>query len=135
ANPPLPGATASGNGSNPFVHRRLNKTLWMQALLPLQLASQRIDLCHFTNSVATLFSPCPTVVTIHDMTLWLFPQHHYRRRLLAMRPFIPAACRRAAAVIAVSHATKADIVRILGIAPEKVHVIHEAPAACFRPID
>jgi glycosyltransferase involved in cell wall biosynthesis len=54
--------------------------------------------------------------------------------LLAMRPFIPRAARRAAAVIAVSQATKADIVRILGVERAKVHVIHEAPAAHFRPL-
>jgi glycosyltransferase involved in cell wall biosynthesis len=129
---PLSHLAQNGNGA---PQRRINKTVWMQTLLPLKLARERIDICHFTNSVATLLSPCPTVVTIHDMTLWLFPQHHYRRRLLAMRPFIPLAARRAAAVIAVSHATKADIVRILGVAADKVHVIHEAPAAWFRPIE
>jgi glycosyltransferase involved in cell wall biosynthesis len=69
------------------------------------------------------------------MTLWLFPQYHYGLRLLSMRPFIPLAARRAAAIIAVSSVTKEDIVRILRVPPEKVHVIHEAPAASFRPID
>lgn len=114
--------------------RAINKTLWMQGILPGQLRQQQIDLCHFTNSVATLFSPCPMIVTIHDMTLWLAPQHHYLRRLLAMRPLIPWVVRRAAAIIAVSQTTKADLVRILKIPPEKVHVIHEAPATCFRPL-
>jgi len=68
------------------------------------------------------------------MTLWLFPQHHYRRRLLAMRPFIPLAARRATVLIAVSHSTRRDIVRILGVPASKVHVVYEAPAPCFRPL-
>ncbi len=113
----------------------LNKTIWMQAVLPWLLARLRADICHFTNAVASLWTPCPTVVTVHDMTLWLYPQHHYRRRLLAMRPFVPPAAHRAAAIIAVSQATKADIVRILDVDEAKVHVVHEAPAPHFRPLE
>ena len=112
----------------------MNKTLWMQTVLPWLLTRLRTDVCHFTNGVASLWTPCPSVVTIHDMTLWLFPQHHYRRRLLAMRPLMPLAARRATAIIAVSHSTKRDIVRILGVPESKVHVIYEAPAPCFRPL-
>src|SRR5689334_12440659 len=33
--------------------RALNKTLWMQAVLPLQLTRVAPDVCHFTNSVAS----------------------------------------------------------------------------------
>lgn len=123
------------NGLSPALRRYPNKTLWMQCFLPLQLSRLGVSVAHFTNSVAPLFSPCPTVITIHDMTLWLFPQYHYHLRLFSMRPFIPLAARRAAAIIAISRATKADIVRILRVPPEKVHVIYEAPAASFRPMD
>lgn len=135
----------------PFAHRSLvvqqrhlgvptvprfsvNKTLWMQLLLPAQMSRKGIDVAHFTNSVASLFSTCPMVTTLHDMTLWLYPQHHYRRRLLAMRPLIPAAARRSAAIITVSESAKADIVNVLGVSPSKVHVIYEAADAAFRPL-
>ena len=74
------------------------------------------------------------MVTIHDMTLWLYPQHHYTKRLLAMRPIIPLAARRAAAIIAVSESAKQDIVRLLGVPAEKVHVVYEAASPCFRPL-
>lgn len=113
---------------------RLNKTLWMQAVLPWQAGRRRLDVCHFTNNVAPLWTPCPSVVTIHDMTLWLYPQHHYPKRLLAMRPIIPLAARRAAAIIAVSESAKQDIVRLLGVPAEKVHVVYEAASSCFRPL-
>jgi len=114
--------------------RRLNKTLWMQSVLPWQAGRLRLDVCHFTNNVAPLWTPCPSVVTIHDMTLWLYPEHHYAKRLLAMRPIIPLAVRRAAAIIAVSESAKHDIVRLLGVPAEKVHVVYEAAAPCFRPL-
>ncbi|HEY1291731.1 MAG TPA: glycosyltransferase family 1 protein [Chloroflexota bacterium] len=112
----------------------INKTLWMQALLPLQLSRVAADVCHFTNSVASWWTPCPSIVTIHDMTLWMFPRYHPRRRLLAMRPFIPSGARRAQAIIAVSAATKRDVVRTLRVPESKVHVIYEAAAPQFRPL-
>jgi glycosyltransferase involved in cell wall biosynthesis len=51
-----------------------------------------------------------------------------------MRPFIPLAARRATAIIAVSEATKKDIVRILKVKASQVHVIHEAVSPVFRPL-
>ena len=140
---PLAHRTSRGNGSGHcngaatrFERRGLglNKTVWMQIVLPRQLRHLCTDVCHFTNGVASFWTPCPSVVTIHDMTLWLFPQYHYRRRLLAMRPFVPLAARRATAIIAVSQATKADIVRILGVEESKVHVVYEAPSPRFQPL-
>lgn len=130
----------------PLAHRRirsekgdtgrrrlaLNKSLWMQTMLPWELRQLDVDLCHFTNNVASVWAPCPTVLTVHDMSLWLYPQHHYLRRLLAMRPVIPFAVRRASAIIAVSKSTKHDIVRILGVPEAKVHVVYEAPGPAFR---
>lgn len=114
--------------------RPINKTAWMQFVLPWKLRRLGLDLCHFTNSVAPLWTPCPSVITIHDMTLWLHPSYHPRRRLAAMRPVIPLVARRAAAIITVSRSARDDIVRLLDVAPEKVTVIYEAPDAVFSPI-
>ncbi len=113
-------------------HGKINKTLWMQFVLPYRLLHDSVDVCHFTNSVSPLCTACPTVLTIHDMTLWLYPEYHFRKRLLAMRPFIPIAARRAGAIIAVSENVKADIVRILGVPADKVHVVYSAPSDQFR---
>lgn len=113
---------------------RLNKTVWMQAVLPILLGRLDMDLCHFTNSVAPAWTPSPSIITIHDMTLWLYPQYHTYRRLAAMRPIIPLAARRANAVIAVSENTKRDIQDILHISPNKIHVIYEAASPHFKPV-
>jgi glycosyltransferase involved in cell wall biosynthesis len=106
----------------------------MQTILPWQLRRLPLDACHFTNNVAPIWGPCPTILTIHDMTLWLFPHYHYRKRLLAMRPILPLAARRAAAVITVSQSARADIIRLLGLPADNVHAIYEAPAPIFRPL-
>jgi glycosyltransferase involved in cell wall biosynthesis len=114
--------------------RYLNKTLWMQLMLPLQINRLELNICHFTNNVAPIHIRCPMVMTIHDMTLWLYPEFHYYKRLISMRPLIPLAARRAEAIITVSHSAKNDIVNILRIPKHKVHVIYEAPSPDFRPL-
>ena len=54
---------------------------------------------HFTNGMVPLMSPVPTVVTIHDMSLRLYPRYHPPRRVLLNRPLVDLAARRADAII------------------------------------
>ncbi len=111
-----------------------NRSIWMQMVLPAALRAEQPILCHFTNFTAPLSCQTPFVVTIHDMTLSLFPRLHPMRQHLVMRPFVPMIAQRAAAIIAVSQSAKVDIVRLLGVPESKVHVIYEAAAAHFQPV-
>ena len=51
-----------------------------------------------------------------------------------MRPFIPRGALHAKVIIAVSDATKRDVVRTLKVPESKVHVVYEAAAPEFRPL-
>ena len=66
--------------------------------------------------------------TIHDMTCWLMPELHPAANLRADRNF-ESILRRADGLIAVSASTKTDAVRVLGLRPEKIAVIHSGIAA------
>jgi glycosyltransferase involved in cell wall biosynthesis len=55
--------------------------------------------------------------------------------VLLNRPLVDLAARRADAIITVSQSAKRDIVRLYGLPPDRVHVVHEAAAPSFRPID
>jgi alpha-1,3-rhamnosyl/mannosyltransferase len=68
--------------------------------------------------------------TIHDMTCWLMPELHPAGNLRADRSF-EGILRRADGLIAVSESTKRDAVRVLGLRPEKITVIHSGIAAPF----
>ena len=113
---------------------RIPRMLWMQTLGPRLLRREQVDIVHFTNGMVPLASPVPTVVTIHDMSLTLFPRYHPARRVLLNRPLVDVAARRADAIITVSQSAKRDIVRLYGLPAERVHVVHEAAAPSFRPI-
>jgi glycosyltransferase involved in cell wall biosynthesis len=75
------------------------------------------------------------VVTIHDLTTLLFPEHHTantREMQALVRRF---AQEKADTVIAVSEATKRDILANLEIPDERVRVVHNGVGSAFHPIE
>ncbi|RSK29827.1 glycosyltransferase family 4 protein [Hymenobacter metallilatus] len=62
----------------------------------------------------------PLVVTIHDMIPALFPEHYPDRNGAVLNRIVQRATR----IIAVSEHTRADLLRLLPVAPEKVRVVH-----------
>lgn len=112
----------------------LSRFVWMQLMLPRIIRQQQPDLCHFPNNTAPLCLGTPSVITIHDASLFLHSQHHPRSRLLALRVLLPLVARRATAVITVSHHARQDLIRVLQLPAEKIHVIHEAAPDGFQPL-
>lgn len=112
-----------------------NRSLWVQFVLPRIVARLKPQICHFTNSIAPLYLSCPFAVTLYDMSLFLFPNLQPRRSLWLVRSIIPAVARKAAAVITVSHSAKQDIIQVLHLPSEKVHVVYAAAAAAFHRIE
>ncbi len=118
----------------PACFRFPNRSLWMQLAVPRIVARLNPRLCHFTNSVAPLFLSCPFVVNVYDMSLFLFPHLQPRKSRWLVRSILPAVTRKAAAIITVSDSSKRDILRLLKLPPEKVHVVYASAADDFRPI-
>ncbi|HUR33740.1 MAG TPA: glycosyltransferase family 1 protein [Vicinamibacterales bacterium] len=110
------------------------RCVWMHTHAPRVLRRIGADVVHFTNGMVPVASPVPTVVTIHDMSLTLYPRFHPLRRVVLNRPFVDLAARRADAIITVSEAARNDIVRIYRLDEARVHVVHEAAAPSFRVI-
>ncbi|HEV3141559.1 MAG TPA: glycosyltransferase [Vicinamibacterales bacterium] len=115
--------------------RRVPRMVWMQTGARTTLKQIGADVAHFTNGMLPLGSPVPTVVTIHDMSLRLYPQYHPPRRVLLNRPLVDIAARSADAIITVSETAKRDIVRLYRIDPDRVNVVYEAAAPAFHPVD
>jgi glycosyltransferase involved in cell wall biosynthesis len=114
----------------------LRGDLWLLAYLPLRLRALGTDVYHgpavFLPHVKLGYR---TVVTIHDLVSFLFPETVPRKYSLYMRLMTRLAARSADRIIAVSQATKADLERTLGVAAAKIVVIHEAVGPEFaRPL-
>ncbi|MFO7538610.1 MAG: glycosyltransferase family 1 protein [Chloroflexota bacterium] len=111
-----------------------SRWVWMQFKLPQIIPHSDVDLCHFMNNSAPLRSISPYVITIHDASLFLYRQYHPWSRLVALRLLLPEVARRSQAVITISQASRQDLIRMLRLPPEKVHLVHIAASRDFRPL-
>ena len=75
------------------------------------------------------------ICTLHDLTPLLFPELHTAENQELHKKKFRFAQERADVIIAVSEATKRDIVTHLGIAPERVQVVYNGVSSEFHPIE
>ena len=102
-------------------------------LLPFELAGQG-DLYHSVQLGLPAVHRTPVVLTLHDLAPLHWPSHYLRLPYSRVgHAWQYALAKRADAIIAVSEATKADVVARLGIPPERIRVIPEAVDVGFRP--
>jgi len=108
---------------------------WTSFRLPLHFAlhgAPRVML--YPAHALPVYSPARNVVTIHDLAFELFPDHFpaqaRRRWKWLTRHSVP----RADHLVAVSAATRDDLVRVMGVPEERITVVHHGyDAAHFRP--
>ncbi|MGB3713505.1 MAG: glycosyltransferase family 1 protein, partial [Candidatus Promineifilaceae bacterium] len=91
------------------------------------------ELYHSTEHLLMPVRHIPSVLTVHDLIFKLYPNYHKRLNYWFLNLAMPLFCRRASAIIAISEATKQDIVEYYGVDPAKIHVVHESAARNFKP--
>ena len=101
---------------------------------PGLLRQLHTDLYHGLAFVAPLRAPCPTVITVHDLSFITRPQTHKRFNRIYLALFTRLSCRRARRVITVSEWTKRDVVNLLGVDPARVDAIPLGVHPRFRPL-
>lgn len=89
---------------------------------------------HATEHLLLPLRDVPTVLTVHDLIFKLFPEHHKKLNYYFLNAAVPLFVRRADAIIAVSQATKNDLMRHYGTPDHKITVVHEAAAPHFRVV-
>jgi glycosyltransferase involved in cell wall biosynthesis len=115
------------------VRRRLRELVGAPATLEALVGP--VDVFHATNFLLTHpVERARRVVTVHDLTVLLFPQWHPAKRLREMRVGLPVSAAVADHIIAVSQATKDDVVKHLAIEPARVTVVPLAVDGSFHPL-
>ncbi len=109
------------------------RVLWEHLLAPWHIGAARLEAVHSMLNVVPLAAPTRHVVTIHDLSFMRMPGAHptHRRWYLTAATWLSA--RRARTVLADSHATKDDVVELLGADPDRVHVVYPGSEAAFHP--
>lgn len=105
---------------------------WWTIGLPLYVRQNHLTLYHGTNYNVPLWRRCPTVVTIHDLSLLLYPETHREDLVQRARRRLPTMTRVAAHVITDSESVKTEITQHLGIPVEKITAVPLAPRPTFQ---
>ncbi|MBK6799148.1 MAG: glycosyltransferase family 4 protein [Acidobacteria bacterium] len=122
------------NLSRKFIPVRSIFKKWWLLGLPAFLQISPLDVFHGTNYCVPVFAPCPTVVTIHDLSLLAHSGTHETDNVIRGRRRMPIMARRARKIIAPSEWTKREIIEFLGIKPGKIQVIHEGAREKMLPL-
>ncbi len=110
-----------------------NSNLWFQSLLPLILKKNRVDLFHGTLFLNPILSKVPSIITIYDMVLDVFPKTMYWKNRLPLKLLIKISAKKASRIIAISESTKKDIIKYIGIEQKKIRVIYPGVSDQFSP--
>ena len=99
--------------------------------LPALLRRGSYDLLHTPDFLVPLYSPVPTVCTIHDIIPIVHPEFIPRSLKVRLLPLFRAwarhAAKRSSAVITDSAHSRSDIVRMLGAKENGITVVPLAP--------
>jgi glycosyltransferase involved in cell wall biosynthesis len=116
------------------VGQRFSKLAWEEAVLPAASAARRDDLLHYPYFAVPAVAAVPVVVTIHDLIPLVMAGYHRSRQSEAYARLMARLAPRANAVITVSEYSRQEIIRVLGIPGERVHVTYEAAGEEFSPL-
>jgi glycosyltransferase involved in cell wall biosynthesis len=119
-------------GIQPLTLRTPLQELRMLLTLPRLLRRVGAALVH-TQYALPATSPCPAVVTIHDLSFERDPSSMGAKDRLVFRRVVPRAARAAARVLTVSERTRADLVELYGVPSDRVVVTPNGVDPAFTP--
>ena len=102
---------------------RPKRILFEQFGLPGRLRRDRIDVLLNPGFTAPAWAPCPQVTVIHDLQHKRHPEYFRWFDLPFWRLLVWTAVRRSDRLIAVSEATKADLLTYYRVPPHKIAVV------------
>jgi glycosyltransferase involved in cell wall biosynthesis len=108
------------------IHFHRSRDYSMRELCTLAAVINRTaaDFFHAPHYVVPLGVELPYVVTVHDLIHLRFPRYFPAWKRAYARWMLQRACRNACRVLTISQCTKRDLVEILGVAEEKIHITY-----------
>ncbi len=106
---------------SPVISKPLLNLVWHNLGLP----QKKYDVLHIPSyRRIPLLKRTKVVATVHDLAAFSVDGKYDRARMFFNREIVPSMIRKADHVIAVSHATKDDLVRLVGYPEKKISVIY-----------
>jgi glycosyltransferase involved in cell wall biosynthesis len=112
-----------------YQYKKYLPITYSQMLISAVLTREKLDVFHSPANVVPLPYNKTSVVTIHDLGIYKFPEFFPKKFLsnqaFSTRVLVPKTLDKVSKVIAVSKNTKRDIVEEFGIDEEKIEVVYE----------
>lgn len=102
--------------------------------LSAELARFNLDVLHSPDFIPPLHGARHQVITVHDLSFLRYPQFLTAESRRYYNGQINRAVRQADHIVAISEATKTDIVNMLGVAPAKITVHLLGVDESFKPL-
>ena len=120
---PLPGLDDLPTRTVALGYKPWRMLVWMGQLarVPFNRLVPEATLFHATEHLLMPLRGVPTVLTVHDLIFRHLPEHHKRLNRWYLNATMPLYCRRADHIIAVSEATRRDLIRAYEIALGEDH--------------
>jgi glycosyltransferase involved in cell wall biosynthesis len=120
-----------------LISERNHARLWYRLRLPIpvEMWTGPVDLFHAADFALPPTLPgARTVVTVHDLAFEHHPEDAMPGMLAYLRRVVPRSARRADQVIAVSEATRRDLIELYGLPGDKIVVIPHGVSSRFFPL-
>ncbi|NCO12365.1 MAG: hypothetical protein AUJ41_00835 [Candidatus Pacebacteria bacterium CG1_02_43_31] len=117
----------------PYPQSILEK-MWQFGLNPVSNYLKDLDVFHSWDWIQPPDKNIPIVSTIHDLAILKFPETAHHQILRAHKRSWEKLKENKSHLIAVSRATKKDIMDLLGYPAYMIHVVHEALPEEFRKV-
>jgi glycosyltransferase involved in cell wall biosynthesis len=108
--------------------------LWTHVRLSWEMLTRPPSTLFVPSHVVPLWHPRRTVVTVHDLGYLEYPQAHTRLSRLYLHLSTRYSAHAAGRVIAISEATKRDLIKHYRIKPRKIAVIYHGRDPIFTPV-
>lgn len=115
------------------TEKRLARIAWEQLVWPVAARRDGLTLMHSMAFAMPRLAPCPTVVTIYDLSFIEFPDLYPVAQRRYLMNETAHSCDHAARLIAISESGRQDIHRLYGVSPTRIDVITPGTADIFRP--
>jgi len=110
------------------------RIMWEQLAMPRLVRRDRLDVLFCPGFTMPLAAGCPSVVVFHDLHHKRHPQHFRWYELPFWRFFLWASARYAARLIAVSEATREDLLRYYKLEDGRIEVVRHGVEERFFEI-
>lgn len=120
----------------PGTRVRMSKgPAWLQLRVPLWLLQDKVRVAHFPYGILPRVCPCPTIITMYDLSWELSPESYPEEIVAALRRFTRASSARADHILCISEATRQDLTRLYRVPVNRTSCVHLGVEDRFHPAE